>query len=74
MRPIIILSALVVLTACQHMLVEDIHAIETAKTDPSCVRECSTAYSNCIGGAFGISAQNACGNGYKLCIGTCPTK
>jgi hypothetical protein len=62
------------MVGCQHFAVDDISAIDTSQQDQSCIRQCSATYSNCIGKAFGISAQNACGNGYKACIQTCPAK
>ena len=68
------LLGLFALAGCQHFAVDDISSIDTSQKNQLCIRQCSATYSDCIGKAFGISAQNSCGNGYKVCVQTCPAK
>ena len=72
MKKLIALLLPVLFTGCQHMSVEDISEIDTSNKQPACVRQCTASYSDCVGEAFGIAAQNSCGNAYKICINTCP--
>ena len=70
----ILLTLTIVVTGCQHFSVSDVADIDTSKKDQTCIRQCTVGYSNCVGGAFGIAAQNSCVNGFKVCSNTCPAK
>jgi hypothetical protein len=61
---------LMVTTGCVHSITD----IDTSKKNQACVRECSGVYSRCLSGAFGIAAQNGCGDGFKVCSNSCPDK
>ena len=62
--------AIVAMTGC----VRSISDIDTSKKNQACVRDCSGVYSRCLSGAFGIAAQNGCGEGFKVCSNACPDK
>jgi len=51
-----------------------IDSVDTKNKNGACVRQCTGTYSNCIGNAFGLSAQSACASGFKACANTCPDK
>jgi len=72
MKKLIALLLPVFFAGCQHMYVEDISEVDTSNKQSSCVRECTTPYSDCAGEAYAIAALNSCGNAYKVCINTCP--
>ena len=52
--------------------------IDVSKSDPTCVRQCSTVYSSCVSGGnqvgFKTETLRACQESYKVCIQTCPAK
>jgi hypothetical protein len=52
--------------------------IDVSKSEPSCVRQCSTAYSSCVSGGnqvgFKTETLRACQESYKVCVQTCPAK
>jgi len=52
--------------------------IDISKSEPTCVRQCSTAYSSCVSGGnqvgFKTETLRACQESYKVCIQTCPAK
>lgn len=73
-KSICLLAILLSTVGCQHFVVEDISQVDVSSRSPSCVRECAAAFSSCIAGAFGASAQNSCASGYKVCVSTCPSK
>jgi len=52
--------------------------INTANSDPVCVRECAATYSSCVsaGNQIGLKTETlrACKEAYGVCISTCPPK
>jgi hypothetical protein len=62
--------SLVALAGCA----SSIDSVDVSGKNQACVRQCTGTYSNCVGNAFGIAAQNACGSGYRACANTCPDK
>ncbi len=52
--------------------------IDVSKSEPSCVRQCSTNYSSCVsqGNQIGFKTETlrACRESYAVCIQTCPAK
>lgn len=69
---VIVLIAL--LTGCAYSIKD----VDTSKSEPSCVRQCTTSYSSCVSGSpsigFKTETLRACGEAYSVCISTCPTK
>lgn len=69
---VIVLTAL--LTGCAYSIKD----VDTSKAEPSCVRQCTTSYSSCVSGGpsigFKTETLRACGEGYSVCISTCPPK
>ncbi len=65
------LTALAGCTAAPRSITE----IDVSGKEPSCVRQCTTAYSSCVTG--GIVQNNqlvACHDSYAACTNTCPVK
>lgn len=52
--------------------------IDVSHADPTCVRECSMAYSQCAAGgpSVGLKTEtlHACRESYEVCINTCKAK
>ena len=52
--------------------------IDISKSEPTCVRQCSTNYSSCVsqGNQIGFKTETlrACRDAYAVCVQTCPTK
>lgn len=52
--------------------------IDISKSDPACVRQCTTTYSSCVSGGnqigFKTETLRACQESYKVCVQTCPAK
>ena len=52
--------------------------IDVSKSEPTCVRQCSTNYSSCVsqGNQIGFKTETlrACREAYAVCVQTCPTK
>lgn len=67
MRLLIVITSLLMLTACS---MYDPRTIDVSKKNPVCVRECSARYSKCIGDSFG-SAAAGCYSAYDVCASTC---
>ena len=55
-----------------------IENIDTSKAEPSCVRQCTATYSQCVQGgpAVGLKTETlrACREAYAVCVRTCPAK
>jgi hypothetical protein len=71
---IALLVATVLLAGCAYSIAD----IDVSKSEPSCVRQCSTAYSSCVSGGnqmgFKTETLRACQESYKVCIQTCTAK
>jgi len=66
---IIYLALLPALAGC-HSIVD----IDVSKSEPICVRQCTTTYSQCVSiGLSGGSMRN-CKDAYSVCVSTCPPK
>ena len=61
-------TGFIALTGCA----SSIDSVDVTGKNQACVRQCTTTYSNCVGGTYAISAQNACASGYRACANTCP--
>jgi hypothetical protein len=52
--------------------------IDLSKTEPTCARQCTTTYSQCIqsGPVVGFKTETlrACREAYAACVSTCPAK
>ena len=52
--------------------------IDVSKADPSCTRQCTTTYSQCVSGGpsvgFKTETLRACKEAYEICISSCPSK
>jgi hypothetical protein len=52
--------------------------IDISKSEPTCVRQCSISYSNCVsqGNQIGFKTETlrACRESYGVCVQTCPIK
>lgn len=52
--------------------------IDVSKSEPTCVRQCSTSYSSCVsqGNQIGFKTETlrACRESYAVCVQTCPAK
>lgn len=63
-----------VLVGCSYSIKD----IDVSKSEPSCVRECSSNYSSCVsqGNQVGFKTETlrACKESYSVCINTCPAK
>jgi len=70
----LLLVTTVLLVGCAYSIAD----IDVSKSEPSCVRQCSTAYSSCVSGGnqvgFKTETLRACQESYKVCIQTCPAK
>ncbi|MBT8546476.1 hypothetical protein G6732_06345 [Polynucleobacter paneuropaeus] len=68
------LVSLAALVGCAYSIAD----IDVSKSEPSCVRQCSTTYSACVSGGnqigFKTETLRACQESYKICIQTCPAK
>jgi hypothetical protein len=64
----------VTLTGCAYSIAD----VDTTKSDPTCVRACTTTYSSCVSGGnqvgFKTETLRACREAYQICIKTCPSK
>lgn len=63
-----------VLTGCAYSITD----VDVSKSDPVCVRQCTTAYSSCVSGGpqigFKTETLRACRESYAVCVQTCPIK
>jgi hypothetical protein len=63
-----------VLFGCAYSITD----IDISKSEPSCVRQCSTSYSSCVsqGNQIGFKTETlrACRESYAVCVQTCPVK
>ena len=70
----LLLVATGLLAGCAYSIAD----IDVSKSEPSCVRQCSTAYSACVSGGnqvgFKTETLRACQESYKVCVQTCPAK
>jgi len=65
------LAMIVSLSGCYH----SISQIDTSKAEPSCARQCSLAYSQCVSGPFVAEpSMRACKESFSVCISACPPK
>ena len=52
--------------------------IDISKSEPACVRQCSSSYSSCVsqGNQIGFKTETlrACRESYAVCVQTCPSK
>lgn len=68
------LIAIGVIVGCAYSITD----IDVSKSEPTCVRQCSTSYSSCVsqGNQIGFKTETlrACREAYAVCIQTCPTK
>ena len=73
MKYLLLLTTLF-LTSCAYSISD----IDISKSEPTCVRQCSTTYSSCVsqGNQIGFKTETlrACRESYAICIKTCPTK
>lgn len=62
------------LSGCAYTITD----IDVSKSDPACVRQCTTTYSACVSGGnqigFKTETLRACRESYAVCVQTCPTK
>lgn len=62
------------LSACAYSITD----IDITKSEPVCVRQCSTSYSSCVsqGNQVGFKTETlrACRESYAVCVQTCPIK
>lgn len=69
--PLLVITGL--LGGCAYSISE----IDVSKSEPSCVRQCTTTYSSCVSGGnqigFKTETLRACQESYKVCVQTCPT-
>lgn len=69
------LSALTMLLASCAYSIND---IDVTKTEPSCTRQCTTAYSSCVSGGnqvgFKTETLRACREAFAACVQTCPAR
>ena len=74
MRLLVISLILLPLFSCAYSISE----VDISKSDPVCIRQCSTAYSSCVSGGnqigFKTETLRACQESYKVCVQTCPSK
>ena len=72
--PYLSLIATVFVIGCAYSITD----IDVSKSEPTCVRQCSTSYSSCVsqGNQIGFKTETlrACREAYAVCIQTCPTK
>lgn len=70
----ILLLTIGFVTACAYSITD----IDISKSEPVCVRQCSTSYSSCVsqGNQIGFKTETlrACRESYAVCVQTCPTK
>jgi hypothetical protein len=48
--------------------------IDVSKSEPVCVRQCTTAYSQCVSIGLSGSTMRNCKDAYSVCVSTCPPK
>jgi putative lipase involved disintegration of autophagic bodies len=74
MKTLLTLIIIFSLSGCAYSISD----INTANSDPVCVRECAATYSSCVSGGPQIGAKTetlrACRESYSVCISTCPPK
>lgn len=74
MKLFIFSVSIFILSGCAYSISD----IDVSKSEPSCVRQCSTTYSACVSGGnqvgFKTETLRACQESYKVCIQTCPAK
>jgi hypothetical protein len=67
-------AAVLILTGCA----SSIQDVDVSKAEPSCVRQCSQTYSQCVSGGpsigFKTETLRACREAYAICIQACPSK
>ena len=74
MKKSILVLVTVTLSGCAYSISD----VDTTKSDPTCVRGCTTTYSSCVSGGnqvgFKTETLRACREAYQVCIKTCPSK
>lgn len=74
MKRVLVVGCVLVLSGCAGSIKE----IDVSGYAPSCVRECSIAYSQCAAGGQVVGSKaetlNACRDAYAICASTCPPK
>lgn len=73
MKTIAVLLILIVVTGgCSYSIKE----VDTSRSSPDCVRQCSSIYSSCVSGGnqvgFKTETLRACRDAYEICIKSCP--
>lgn len=70
----VLLLAIVTIVGCAYSITD----IDISKSEPACVRQCSTSYSSCVsqGNQIGFKTETlrACRESYAVCVQTCPAK
>lgn len=55
-----------------------ISEVDVSDAEPTCVRECTKSYSECIQAAPAVGSPDmvlkACRESFKVCVDTCPAK
>lgn len=71
---LLISLTMLALSGCAYSIAD----IDVTKREPTCARQCTATYSQCVQGAPVIGAKTetlrACREGYAACIQTCPAK
>lgn len=66
------------LTLALHGCAYSIKDVDVSGLEPSCVRECSSSYSDCVseGNQVGLKTETlrACRESYVICTNTCPDR
>lgn len=74
MKTLVTLILSLTLLGCAYSITD----IDISKSEPSCVRQCSTSYSSCVsqGNQIGFKTETlrACRESYAVCVQTCPVK
>lgn len=74
MKLFFISSLVLFLASCAYSITD----IDISKSEPTCVRQCSTSYSSCVsqGNQIGFKTETlrACRESYAVCVQTCPIK
>jgi len=72
-----IIGLILVITGWLAGCAYSISEIDVSKSEPSCVRQCTSIYSSCVSGGnqvgFKTETLRACQESYKVCVQTCPT-
>lgn len=71
MRRIYLLGAVTILAAGCAPTLDD---IDVSKKEPTCARQCTTTYSDCVARALAPGNFRSCKEALRLCVQTCPDK